>query len=151
LEADGLRRYVPWLYAAAIYNLAWGALNVVYPRRLFRMLRMQPPEQLPLWQVVGMLVAVYAPAYWWAARHPRRHPHLVAVGLLGKVLGPIGFAWSVKGARLPWRFGWVIATNDLFWWPALGAYVVRSAEQAGGWRSFFSGSTPESASDSLDG
>ena len=143
METDKLRPYVPWLYGAAGYNLVWGFINTVFPRRVLRLLRMTPPERLPLWQVIGMMVAVYAPAYWWAARNPRRHPHVVAVGLLGKVLGPIGYAWSLKAARLPKRFGWVILTNDLIWWPALGAYIVRSAEGAGGWKAFLSGSTPE--------
>ena len=41
------------------------------------------------WKCVGMLVACYAPGYWWAARRPL--PEIVAIGLLGKILGPIGF------------------------------------------------------------
>jgi len=34
------------------------------------------------WKCVGMMVACYAPGYWWAARRPL--PEIVAVGLLGK-------------------------------------------------------------------
>ena len=143
MQADPLQPFARWLYAASTYNLLWGLANVAFPRRIFHMLRMKPPDQLPLWQVIGMMVAVYAPAYWWAARNPRRHPHVVAVGLLGKILGPVGYAWALRNTRLPRQFGWIILTNDLIWWPTLGAYVARSAQAAGGWRAFLSGSTPE--------
>ena len=143
METGKLLSFRGWLYAAAAYNLGWGFINVSFPRQVFRALRMKPPEHLPFWQVVGMMVAVYAPAYWWAARQPARHPQIVAVGLLGKVLGPIGYAWSLRGARLPPRFGWIILTNDIIWWPALAAYVARSAALAGGWRAFLAGATPE--------
>ncbi len=89
-------RYRPWFYAAALYNLAWGALNVLFPDALFQLIGLPLGTYLrPLWQVVGMFVLVYAPAYWWAARHPARHRHLIAIGLLGKVLDPLGFVWTV--------------------------------------------------------
>ena len=48
----------------------------------------------------------------------------VLVGLLGKVLGPIGFLEAATTGALPWRFGWTILTNDLIWWPAFGAILL---------------------------
>ena len=80
------------------------------------------PISLPIWQVVGMFVLVYAPAYWWAGRYPDRHYHLILVGLIGKVLGPIGFVWSIMTDQLPLSFGWVILTNDLIWLPSFFLY-----------------------------
>jgi len=71
---------------------------------------------------VGMFVLVYAPAYWWAGRHPERHYHLIIIGLAGKILGPIGFIWSVATNQLPLSFGWVIITNDIIWLPAFILY-----------------------------
>jgi hypothetical protein len=100
---------------------------------------MRPPEYLALWQVVGMLVAVYAPAYWWVARFPSRHRHLVIIGLLGKLLGPIGFAWSAASGQLPLAFGLTILTNDLIWWPAFALFLRDAARLSGGWRRFLSG------------
>src|SRR5438876_365771 len=72
-----------WMYAAAGYNALWGIGVVVFAGPV-------------AWKCVGMMVACYAQGYWWAAR--RLLPEIVAVGLLGKLLGPIGFVWAT--ARL---------------------------------------------------
>jgi hypothetical protein len=105
---DGwLRR---WMYAAAAYNALWGVGVVVFAGPV-------------AWKCVGMLVACYAPGYWWAARRPL--PEIVAIGLLGKILGPIGFVWAVATGRLPLAFGFVILANDVVWWPAFAAYLVK--------------------------
>ena len=114
-----VRRYRPWLLAAAAYNLTWGTLTVLVPRALFTVLGLRPPSYLPLWQVVGMFVLLYGLAYWWAAQDPVRHWHLIAIGLLGKVCGPIGFVWSAATGALPLSFGIVVLTNDVVWCPAL--------------------------------
>ena len=134
-----LRRYRPWFYAAAAYNLTWGSLVVLSPTLLFRVLGIEVPSLLPLWQVVGMFVLAYAPAYWWAGRLPERHVHLVLIGLLGKLLGPLGFAWAAASGQLPLAFGWTIVTNDLIWWPAFGLYVRAAARHAGGWAALLRG------------
>lgn len=125
------QRYRPWFYAAAIYNLVWGSVNVLFPEWVFQRIGMPPPEYLPLWQVVGMFVLVYAPAYWWAGRYPERHPHLILIGLAGKMLGPMGFVWSVSRGQLPLAFGWIILTNDLIWWPSFMLYVRDVARERG--------------------
>jgi small multidrug resistance pump len=105
---DGwLRR---WMYAAAVYNALWGLGVVLFAGPV-------------AWKCVGMLVGCYAPGYWWAARRP--HPELVGVGLLGKILGPAGFAWAAATGRLPLAFGLVIVANDLVWWPAFVTYLRR--------------------------
>jgi small multidrug resistance pump len=127
-----LARYRPWFYAAATYNLIWGTLNVLFPSLIFDIIGMPRPINPALWQVVGMFVLVYAPAYWWAARRPLRHRHLTAIGLLGKVLGPLGFLWSALSGQLPLAFGWVILTNDLHWWPAFGLYLRDVSRLCGG-------------------
>lgn len=134
-----LERYRPWLYAAAAYNLLWGIANVLFPAAPFRLLRMRAPVPAVLWQLVGMFVLVYTPGYWWAARAPERHAHLVCIGMLGKVLGPAGFAWAAATGRLPLRFGAIIITNDLLWWPAFGFYLRDAVRLHGGWRAFLNG------------
>lgn len=134
-----LARFRPWLAAAAIYNLLWGSFTIVFPDALFRLLSMSSPSYPPLWQVVGMFVLVYAPAYGWAARRPSAHGHLILVGMLGKILGPIGFLWALAAGQLPLRFGVVILTNDLLWWPAFACYLEVAARVHGGWKAFLTG------------
>jgi hypothetical protein len=53
--------------------------------------------------------------------------------LLGKVLGPLGFIWSVGTAALPLAFGWTILTNDLIWWLPFMLYLREAAVAHGGW------------------
>ena len=130
--APDLSRYRPWFYAAAVYNLLWGTLTVLFPRLFFDLIGMEHPNHAALWQVTGMFVLVYAPAYYWAARHPERHVHLILIGLLGKLFGPIGFFWSVDTGQLPLAFGWTILTNDLIWWPAFILYIRDVARANGG-------------------
>src|SRR5262245_27463093 len=131
-EASLLSKYRSWLHAAALYNLAWGSGNLLFPNVFFDLAGLDRPRDPVLWQVVSMFVLAYAPAYWWAARHPWRHRHLVVIGLLGKILGPIGYVWAVWSGRLPPAFGWTILTNDLIWWPAFGMFVRDAARGSGG-------------------
>jgi hypothetical protein len=86
-----LDRYRPWFAAAAVYNLVWGSVMALFPTAYFDLVGIAPPTYLPLWQCIGMFVLVYAPAYWWVSRRPAEHHHLIVIGLLGKVLGPVGF------------------------------------------------------------
>ena len=133
-----LRRFGPWLLAAAIYNAAWGTFVVLAPTALFDLLALPPPEPLAYWQVVGMMVLTFAPAYWWAARDPWAHRHIVLIGLAGKVLGTIGFVGAALTGQLPWAFGLVVLTNDLVWLPTFGAFVVSAAGRSG-WRALLVG------------
>lgn len=105
------------LKAAALYNLAWGAVAVLFPLTVLRFFGMEPLPLYPeLWQCIGMIVGVYGIGYAIAARHPFVHWPIVLVGLLGKIFGPIGFAWAVYRGAFPPSFGWTILTNDLIWW-----------------------------------
>lgn len=136
---DAFAGYRPWFYAAAVYNLLWGATNVVFPHAYFDLVGIDPPNYDALWQVVGMFVLVYAPAYWWAARHPARYRHLILIGLLGKIFGPIGFLFAIASGDIPQAFGWTLITNDLIWWPAFGSYLRDVSRRCGGWIALFRG------------
>lgn len=119
------------LLLAAAYNIAWGTFVIFFPRVPFAWLEMEPPHYIELWQCIGMMVGVYGVAYALAARDPLRYWPIVLAGLLGKILGPIGFLQAALGGNLPWRVGWTILTNDLIWWPPfvailLGAYRRRT-------------------------
>jgi peroxiredoxin len=104
------------LILAAVYNVAWGGLTVLFPLFMFNTFGMEAPNYPELWQCVGMIVGVYGVGYLVAASNPYRHWPIVLVGLLGKVLGPIGFAKALIEQRFPLAFGLNILTNDLIWW-----------------------------------
>ena len=117
------------LWAAAIYNLAWGGFVVLYPELPFRWAGMPPPNYPELWQCIGMMVGVFGVGYAIAARDSIRYWPIVLVGLLGKILGPIGFVHAALAGRLPWRVGWTIVSNDLIWWLPF-ALILRAAWRA---------------------
>ncbi|MEO6907144.1 MAG: alkyl hydroperoxide reductase, partial [Abditibacteriaceae bacterium] len=58
--------------------------------------------------------------YIIAAFDPLRHWPIILVGLLGKILGPIGMANAVWLGRIPPIAGLVCATNDIIWWLPFG-------------------------------
>jgi hypothetical protein len=121
------------LWAAAIYNLAWGGWVVTRPLDLFRWTGAELPNYPSIWQCVGMVVGVYGIGYAIAARSPFRHWPIVLVGLLGKVFGPLGFVWMLATTqagdvgRLPVAWGWTILTNDLIWWVPFSAILYQAA------------------------
>ncbi|NBV46593.1 MAG: alkyl hydroperoxide reductase [Planctomycetia bacterium] len=108
------------LVAAGIYNVVWGAVAILAPVWCFRIVGMETPNYPELWQCIGMIVGVYGIGYIAAATDPLRHWPIVLVGLLGKILGPIGFAGALLSGRFPVAFGWNILTNDLVWWIPFG-------------------------------
>ena len=119
-----LNGYRPWFYAAAVYNAVWGALASLFPNVLFKWLGIPPLNYPSMFQCIGMMVGVYAIAYWLIARDPVRFGPLVYVGLLGKVFGPIGFVFSALQGALPWSFGLVNVTNDLIWLPSFIPFAL---------------------------
>jgi peroxiredoxin len=113
--------------AAAMYNIIWGTAVIVFPAALFELTGIEPPRYPQIWQCVGMIVGVYGLGYALAARDPYRHWPMVLVGLVGKVLGPIGFVAAAVRGELPWAWGATIVTNDLIWWLPFGALLYGAA------------------------
>ena len=122
-----------WFWAAAIYNFVWGLSTLVWPQAFFSMTRMDQPNYPFLWQVVGMFVLVFAPAYAWAARDPFRFRQIIFIGFLGKLFGLVGYVWYASRGALPPIFGITVLTNDLIWLPAFYLFLARAAKEVGGW------------------
>lgn len=123
--------YQWWFGAAAIYNLIWGFVAVVWPFAMFDVLHVPRPHEPELFQAIGMMVGVYALGYAMVAYHPVRFGAFVWVGLAGKALGPIGFVASAVAGRMPWGFGWINVTNDLIWLPAFVAFGLKLHREVG--------------------
>ena len=124
---DGLALYRRWFLAAAIYNVAWGAVVVAFPQLLLRFAAIDDPRVAPLAAVIGMMVGVYAYGYYLLSRDPIRYAPFVWIGLAGKTFGPIGFLWSAATGALPWALGWVCLFNDVIWWPVFWRFALRHA------------------------
>ena len=103
------------LMLAAVYNLAWGTWVVLRPSDLFNWLEIDSPNYLPIWQALGMVVGVYGIGYAIAAWDAVRYWPLVLVGLIGKILGAIGFCYLYWNGNIDWSFFWQIFFNDLLW------------------------------------
>ena len=123
----------PWmrtvLILAGIYNLLWGAAIVALPVSWTVGWTGVEVGNPAFWRCVGMIVGVYGVGYLCAARAPLRHWPIVLVGLLGKVLGPIGFLWGALRGELPWAMGVHNLTNDLIWWVPFAVILYRAADR----------------------
>jgi len=126
------------LRLAALYNLLWGLAGVLFPKAPLTLLlplhRIDTLDSITFqfWQCIGMIVGVYGIGYWIAASDSRRHWPIVLVGLLGKILGPIGFLIAGSTGDLPWTFAITIIPNDLIWWVPFGAALLDARKAAVG-------------------
>jgi hypothetical protein len=109
--------------AAGLYNIIWGLYAVIDPQWLFRFSRM-PRENYPqVFACLGMVLGLYGVLYLEVARVPERGWVIAAVGLTGKVFGPIGIARLIWSGIWPVRTVILCVTNDLIWWIPFGLYL----------------------------
>ena len=115
--------------AAGIYNIAWGLWAAVDPQWLFRFAGMPPINYPEIFACLGMVVGLYGLVYFEVARRPEQGLLLAAVGLLGKILGPIGWLQLYLCGQWPGSSIVMCLTNDLVWWIPFGLYLfdTRSA------------------------
>ena len=104
------------LKAAAIYNGIWGVWVILFPDQFFLWVGMEIPNQIMIWQGMGMVIGVYGLGYWWASVDPMRHWPVIAVGFLGKILGPLGFFFNYWMGTVSGKFAYTLITNDFIWW-----------------------------------
>jgi hypothetical protein len=109
---------------AGCYNLAFGLWATIWPLAFFRLFEIPSPRYPGTWACVGMVVGVYGFLYWYAAWKLETAWPIIAVGLLGKVLGPIGMVTSFSD-RWPLRLGMLCIYNDLIWWMPFGLFLIR--------------------------
>jgi hypothetical protein len=120
-DLNKLRDYRSTIYRlifglAALYNIAFGLWACFWPEALFAGLEMPPPNYPSLWQCLGMVVGLYGILYTYAAVYLDRAKLIIAVGLAGKMLGPIGMVVAVRSGEWPLRALTLIVFNDLIWW-----------------------------------
>lgn len=109
--------------AAGVYNIAWGIHSVYDPQWLFRFSGLPPLNHPAIFACLGMVVGLYGIIYLEVARAPERGWLLAAVGLAGKILGPIGLIVLISNGTWPKSTIILCATNDLIWWFPFAVYL----------------------------
>lgn len=108
---------------AGLYNLGWGLFSALDPQWLFRFAGMAPQRYPEVFACLAMVVGLYGILYLDVARRPEGGWLIAAVGLAGKVLGPIGLGLLlVRGAWPPATLV-LCLTNDFIWWVPFGLYL----------------------------
>jgi hypothetical protein len=109
--------------AAGLYNIGWGVYSALDPQWLFRYARMPLQNHPQIFACLGMVVGLYGLLYLEVARTPERGWLLAAVGLAGKVLGPLGLLQLIWSGTWPMATVTLCLTNDLIWWIPFGLYL----------------------------
>lgn len=109
--------------AAGLYNIAWGLWSSADPQWLFRFAGMEPLNHPSIFACLAMVVGLYGVIYLEVARCPERGWLLAAVGLAGKILGPIGLGVLIANDEWPASSAVLCLTNDLIWWLPFGLYL----------------------------
>lgn len=116
--------------AAGLYNVCWGAAVVLFPNLFFDIFGLPRINYPFVMSGLGMCIGLYGYGYWVVAGDLRRYPQLVVIGFLGKLLGPIGWFWTVITAGLPLRTMWTNVFNDFIWLPFMILYFVWRRREA---------------------
>ncbi|MEP6765202.1 MAG: hypothetical protein ABJB66_12860 [Gemmatimonadaceae bacterium] len=109
--------------AAGIYNIAWGVYSALDPQWLFRFANMAPLNQPAIFSCLAMVVGLYGLVYFEVARRLEAGFPLAAIGLIGKILGPIGLGVLMFSGQWPVRSIVLCLTNDLIWWVPFALYL----------------------------
>ena len=121
-----MNQFFKWVFIfAGIYNILWGLYSSINPQWLFEFAGMKPINYPEIFQVLAMVVGVYGGLYIYAGMTLKRGYPIIAIGLLGKVLGPIGFAYLVIIGAWPFKTIILILTNDLLWWSPFAIYLMK--------------------------
>jgi hypothetical protein len=102
------------------------------PAWLFRFSGTAPPRYPEVFACLGMVIGLYGVLCLDVARRPEGGRLIAAVGLAGKVIGPIGWLLLYLRGSWPLASGVLILTNDLVWWLPFGLYLADSRRPADG-------------------
>ena len=117
------------LLIAAAFDLLGGLFLVVAPGAPLSWAGLEPPLHPEIWQALGLFIAIHGLGYAFAAREPMRFWPVVLIGLLAKILVPVGFAWAAFDGRVPWEPGLLVLALGPIWWVPFGL-VLRATRRA---------------------
>jgi hypothetical protein len=109
--------------AAGLYNIGWGILAALRPNWFYSFVGLAPLNHPEIFACLGMVVGLYGVLYLEVARRPEHGFLLAAVGLAGKLLGPIGAVVLIAKGEWPVSGAVLCLTNDLVWWVPFSLYL----------------------------
>ena len=116
MKANCPRWHGQMLKLAAACSIFSGLYSATLPESAMSMLNVEPqPGYAELWRYLGITLCIYGVGYWCASYAPVRHSLIVLIGLLGKILGPVGFLLAARNGSLPMLPGIVFLVNGLIW------------------------------------
>ena len=115
LRITGQKWIRPVLVIAGAYHLLWGLSVVFYPELIFHIAALELPRYVPIWQAMGMMVAILGMGYLIAARDPFHHWLPVLMGMVFHAATVLGFMYCGFTDQLPYTFGSIILFNGLLW------------------------------------
>lgn len=127
IEGSGAQRrrfYRIVFCLAALYNFGFAIWTAAWPHSFFSLFHIPPINHPAIWQCLGMVIGVYGAGYAWAAVNLDRAKPIIALGLAGKILGPIGWVAIVASGDWPVRTLILIAFNDLVWWLPFSLFLL---------------------------
>jgi len=108
---------------AALYNMSWGVYSAFDPQWFFRFSGLPPTNHPEIFVCLGMVIGLYGILYLDVFRAPERGWLIAAVGLAGKVIGPVGAIALIWIGRWPAKSIMLCATNDFIWWLPFTLYL----------------------------
>lgn len=116
--------------AAAVYNIAFGLWAATRPLSFFTLFDLGPPQYPSVWACLGMVIGLYGLGYAYAARNLARAPPFIAIGLVGKLIGPIGWIVTVTRDAWPVRTFTLMLFNDVIWWLPFTLFLLEGTRVA---------------------
>ena len=116
--------------AAAVYNIAFGLWAALTPLSFFSFFDLAPPVYPSIWACLGMVIGLYGLGYAYAAARLDRAAPFIAIGLLGKLLGPAGWVIAVSRGEWPIRTLTLILFNDVIWWLPFTLFLLEGTRVA---------------------
>jgi hypothetical protein len=97
---------------------------VLDPQWFFRVTGLPLSNSPQIFACLGMVLGLYGLLYLEVGRRPEHGWAVAAVGLAGKILGPLGLAWLIVTGVWPPSTVVIVITNDLLWWLPFGSYLI---------------------------
>lgn len=115
-----MTRVPSWLRQSLVFAGAWhlllGASIIIAPTAFFSLTALPLPNYLQMWQGAGIMTAVMGVGFVIASRDPMRHWPVILLGLIPKIIAPIGVVWGFWRRDLPPALGTLVLVNDVAWW-----------------------------------